>query len=255
MGRTTDKIRKAIEIKENKLGRQMTEKERRNIIKQVKRKVARENFIRSAFLAVGITIGAGGHALLTAGENMNKQENNKQTTELQLDITENENNTFKENLKVDISQDIRNEDVEQQIDYEKIVDEVLEEYNNKYDMQLKADDISYVKTKPQFLGVDENGTYIQDYKQNTPVQEYLTNDIQDIYVMINKKDNTIISSLGKIYKDIKNIDTKVVMDYNRNEYFESDKKIDLTENKTKEEVEQIYMALENEYQKGIEEER
>lgn len=257
MSKKTNEIRKRIQIAEEKAGRELTKQERQKIEKKVIRKYKRENLIRSAFLAVGITIGAGGHALLTDGSNLSKDTNNKQTTEMQIDNNEKDNNnSFKEDLKVDINtiaSEEKKENENNQIDYDKSMSEILEEYNEKYDTELSKDDISYIKSNPQFLGLTNDGTYIQDYKENTPVDEYTTDGIKDIYVMINNNDNTIITSLGKVDGEITNIDTKVIMDNEKNEYFESDKKIDLTENKSQEQIEKIYDTLENQYEKEIKE--
>lgn len=255
MSKKTNEIRKRIQIAEQRKGRELTEKERQKIERKVILKYRRENFIRGAFLAVGIAIGAGGHALLTDGSNTSKDTNNKQSTEMQIDNQEKNNNSFKEDLKYNTNTIIPEENENNEIDYDKIISEILEEYNEKYNTELSSEDISYIKSNPQFLGISDDGTYIQDYKQDTPTEEYIYDDIKDIYVMINNRDNTIITSLGKVEGEIKNIDTKVVMDSERNEYFESDKKIDLTENKKQEQIEQIYDSLKNEYEKEIEEER
>lgn len=257
MSKKTNEIRKRIQFKEEKLGRSLTKQERQKIEKSVIRKYRRENFIRGAFLAIGITIGAGGHALLTAGNNPEK-ENNKTQTEMQMDTQDETTNPFKDGLKVEIgSNTTEKEETEKnnQIDYEKIMSEIIEEYNEKYDTKLSEEDISFIKSNPQYLGVTEDGTYIQDYKQKTPVKEHIRDGVEDIYVIINNKDNTIISSLGKVDRKITNIDTKVVMAYGRKEYFESDKKIDLTKDKNEEEVKQIYEAIQNEYEKDLEEEK
>lgn len=255
MSKKTNEIRKRIQIAEEKKGRELTEKERKKIERKVTLKYRRENFIRGAFLAVGITIGAGGHALLTEGNNANKDTNNKQATEMQIDNQEKNTNSFKEDLKYNTNTIVPEEKENTEIDYNKIISEILEEYKEKYNIELSLEDISYIKSNPQFLGISEDGTYIQDYKQNTPTEEYIYDNIKDIYVMINNKDNTIITSLGNVEGKIENIDTKVIMDNERNEYFESDKKIDLTENKNEEQIEQIYDALENEYENEMEEER
>lgn len=254
MSKKTNEIRRRIQIAEEKKGRELTEEERKRIEKKVILKYRRENFIRGAFLAVGITIGAGGHALLTDGNNASKDANNKQATEMQIDNQEKNNNSFKEDLKYNTNTISTKENEDSEIDYDKIISEVLDEYNEKYDTELSQEDISYMRSRPQFLGIS-NGTYIQDYKQNTPVDEYLTNRIDYIYIMINNKDNTIISSLGKVQGKIENVDTKVAMNRERKEYFESDKKIDLTENKNEKQIEQIYDTLKNEYENEIEEER
>lgn len=254
MSKKTNEIIRRIQIKEEKLERKLTTKEKRKIEKSVIREYRRKNIIKGIFSTLGIiTIGAGAHALLTDGSE--HQQDNKTELEMEIENQEEVTNTFKEELKVDIDAITQEQNEENEVDYDKIMAEILDEYNEKYDIELTEEDISYIKSNPQFLGITDDGTYIQDYKQNTPVQEYIDDGIKDIYVMINNNDNTIISSLGKVDGKITNIDTKVVMDGQRNEYFESDKKIDLTEDKNQEEIEQIYETIENEYEKELEEER
>lgn len=254
MGKKTNEIRKRIENAEKRKGRELTEREKQKIERKVILKYRKENAIRGLFLTLGLTIGAGGHALLTNGNDKSKDSNNQPTAETQIDNEVNNNdNSFKTSLTVDTTTAIipTTETEDKEIDYDKIISEVLDEYNEKYDTELSPEDIAYMQSKPQFLGIS-NGTYIQDYKQKTPVDEYLDDYIGDIYIMINKNDDKIIASLGKVKGKIENVDTKVAMNGERKEYFESDKKIDLTENKNEEEIKQIYDALEKELEKDVE---
>ena len=250
MSKKTNEIRKRIKTAEEKKGGELTKKEIQKIERKVILKYRRENFIRGAFLALGITIGAVGYALLTSGDKI-QDNSSKQKTEIQLDNESETNNVFKNELKVDVNTISQ----EEKVNYEETLKQIIEEYNEKYSTDLSSEDINYIKSNPQFLGISDNGTYIQNYKQNTPVEKYISDGINDIYIMINNKNNTIITSLGEVDGKIQNIDTKVVMDNNRKEYFESDKKIDLTENKTQEQIEEIYDTLRNEYKKEVEQER
>lgn len=235
MSSKTKEIRKRIQIAEEKKGRELTKTEKQKIEKKVIKKYRRENLIRGAFLAIGITIGAGGYALLTEGNN--KPQENPQQTETTIDNTEKKQSTekdFKENIKA--------------ITYSQITEEIAKEYNEKYNTSLSASDISYIQSNPQFLAIDDNGTYIQDYKQSQDYSQYITSGIKNVYVFINKNDNTIISSIGKVSNDIQNVDTKIVMGTEKKEYVESDKKIDITEGKNKEEKEEIYEAMQQKAQ-------
>lgn len=235
MSSKTKEIRKRIQIAEEKKGRELTKTEKQKIEKKVIKKYRRENLIRGAFLAIGITIGAGGYALLTEGNN--KPQENPQQTETTIDNTEKKQSTekdFKENIKA--------------ITYSQITEEIAKEYNEKYNTSLSASDISYIQSNPQFLAIDDNGTYIQDYKQSQDYSQYITSGIKNVYVFINKNDNTIISSIGKVSNDIQNVDTKIVMGTEKKEYVESDKKIDITEGKNKEEKEEIYEAMQQKTQ-------
>ena len=76
-----------------------------------------------------------------------------------------------------------------------------------------------------------------------------------LYIMINGQDNKIIGSLGEIDNRVQNVDTKIVMDRKSNTYYESDKKINLTENGNLKQVQDRYDALKNAYEKEIEQEK
>lgn len=237
MNSKTKEIRKRIQIAEEKKGRKLTKTEKQKIEKKVIKKHRRENFIRGAFLAVGITIGTGGHALLTAGNN--KVQENTTQTETTINDTEKQQSTEKErNFKEDVKV----------VTYNQITEEIAKEYNEKYNTNLSASDIKYIQSNPEFLFVDDKGTYIQDYKQSENYSKYIDSGIDDIYVFINKNDNTIISSVGKVSKDIQNINTKIVMGTDGKEYVESDKKIDITEGKDKEKKEKVYEAMQQKAQ-------
>ena len=43
-----------------------------------------------------------------------------------------------------------------------------------------------------------NNQYIQDYKEETKVSQYKTSGIGNIYVAIDRRDNSVIYSVGKI---------------------------------------------------------
>ena len=159
---------------------------------------------------------------------------NAKKTEATIENSENmdtskKTNDFKENL--------------QTLTYSQITEEIAKEYNEEYDTNLTASDISYIKSNPQYLTIDEDGTYVQDYRQSGENNEYIYDNIKDVYVFINKKDDTIISSIGKVENEVKNIDTNIVMLSGKQEYVESDKKIDITKGKDKEQLEEMYKAM------------
>lgn len=240
MSSKTKEIRKRIQVEEEKKGRELTKKERQKIEKKVISKYRRESFIRGAFLAVGITIGTGGHALLTAGND--KVQENKTQTETTIDNIDSEKEEQSSEQEKSFKGDIKI------ITYNQITEDIAREYNEKYNANLSAADIAYIQTNPQFLFVDDKGTYIQDYKQSENYSNYIDSGIDDIYVFINKNDNTIISSIGKVSNDIQNINTKIVMGADRKEYIESDKKIDIVQEKNKEEKQKIYEAMQQKAQ-------
>ena len=128
--------------------------------------------------------------------------------------------------------------------YNQILEDIANEYNEKYGTKLSPTDITYIKSNPQFLAIDNKGEYIQDYKETQKYDSYIQNKIKNIYVFVNKKDNTIISSIGKVKDEVQNIDTKIVMDSQRKEYISNSEKIDITQGKTNEEIDEIYNAME-----------
>ena len=152
MGRTTDEIRKRIQIREERLDRKLTKEEKHKITKSVKRKVARENLVRGVFMAIGISIGAGGHALLTAGNN---EEANRNQVESEINSEEqNDRQEFVDSLKVDtipinidngqeLTEEQIRENVENEINEletkEEILDYIKDIYANEYNIQNNED--------------------------------------------------------------------------------------------------------------------
>ena len=256
--RKSEEIKRKITLKEERLGRELSKEERRKIEKSVIRKHRRENFIRGLFLTIGIGVGAGGTKALESAKTVNVNQPNQETS---VDDNNNEKNSngYKESLRVS-SENLNksNSADEEKIDYNEIQQEIINEYNEKYNDNLTEQDQSFIKSNPQFVGIDENNNYIQDYKEETPVSQYKTDGIGNIYVVIDDRNDNIIYSVGKIDDEVVNVDTKVVMTSENGEtkeYFASNNTIDPTENKDKESIEDIYNTLEYEYNKQIEEEK
>ena len=220
--------------KTNEIRRKLTYKEVKRIEKDVLRKYNRRKKIAGIFLALGITTVGGVTAGLLLASGSNDVPENAKKTEATIENSEKtdtskKTNDFKENL--------------QTLTYSQITEEIAKEYNEEYDTNLTASDISYIKSNPQYLTIDEDGTYVQDYRQSGENNEYIYDNIKDVYVFINKKDDTIISSIGKVENEVKNIDTNIVMLSGKQEYVESDKKIDITKGKDKEQLEEMYKAM------------
>ena len=233
MSKKTNEIRRKIKEKEKKYKRKLTYKEVKRIERDVLRKYNIRKKVAGIFLALGITTVGGvtaGH-LLASGSN-DVPENAKKTEATiensEKTDTSKKTNDFKENL--------------QTLTYSQITEEIAKEYNEEYDTNLTASDISYIKSNPQYLAI-EDGTYVQDYRQSGENNEYIYDNIEYVYVFINKKDDTIISSIGKVEYEVKNIDTNIVMLSGKQEYVESDKKIDITKGKDKEQLEEMYKAM------------
>ena len=253
--RKSEEIKRKIGLKEKKLRRKLSKEERRKIEKSVIRKHRKENFIRGLFLAIGIGVGATGTKALDSAKTVNMNQP-KQETVVGDNNNEKDSNGYKESLRVS-SEDL-NKNSEEEIDCNQIQRDIINEYNEKYNDNLTEQDQSFIKSNPQFVGIDENNNYIQDYKEETPVSQYKTDGIGNIYVVIDDRNDNIIYSVGKIDDEVVNVDTKVVMTSENGEtkeYFASNNTIDPTENKDKESIEDIYNTLEYEYNKQIEEEK
>lgn len=200
--------------------------------------------------ALGITT-AGGAFLL--GDKGNKHNEGENKTEISNDINkETEEETFKNGIKFEIPEDItqKNEEETTFESTDRVMLQLVLQYNEKYGTDLTPDDISLIESKPQALGVMNDGTYVQNYKSNSPVDYYISDSTRDktkiseIYVIINNKTNEIIGSVGKVNYEIINVDTKIVMKYDKKEEIvESQNKMDFIEGKTKEEKERIYNTL------------
>lgn len=246
--RSSKEIRERIRKKEDNLGRQLTKNERRKIEKSVIRKHRRENFIRGLFLAAGVLLGAGGVKTLDSGKNIDNQP--KQETNIVTEEKTKEDD-FRESLHVSTENLNKQQSQNESIDYNQIEKELIDEYNQEYDDNLTSNKVSIIRSKPSFIGIDENNNYIQDYKEKTPVDKYISDNIGYVYIAVDKRNNKIISSVGKIDGEIVNIDTKQVtsnMDGKSKEYVEGDRKIDWTNGKDEDTIKNIYSTLKQEFE-------
>lgn len=217
MGRTTNEIRKRIQIKEEKLNRELTKKEINQITKSVKRKVARENFIRGAFLSIGLLLGAGGQKLLPEGEN-------KQQTETQIDIENpDQRKEFLESLSVKIDPTVlrevlqeeeMRENVEEEISQLQTKDAVLDyikdiyinEYNEQNGTNYTKDQLAFSKTRNGAVLHDEqaqNGDYI--IKEGYEKHNYVDTEAGVIKATIKADDKAITESVLNTGNDYKTI--------------------------------------------------
>lgn len=229
MGRTTDEIRKRIQIREERLDRKLTKEEKHKIAKSVKRKVARENLVRGVFMAIGISIGAGGHALLTAGNN---EEANKNQVESEINLEDqNDRKEFVDSLKVDtipinidngqeLTEEQIRENVENEINEletkEEILDYIKDIYANEYNIQNNEDitkeQIKFYKERETvnvFRDTATNGdTILREGKEKSNI----STDAGVITVRINEGDKTnkqkIINYFG-IYQTLYSMDEEV----------------------------------------------
>ena len=245
MGRKTEEIRKRIERAEEKRGRQLTKKEIRTITKKVQQKYRRQNFIRAALLALGIgTAGIAGKKLLDSG---------KQQPQIETTNKKQVSKEFIESLAVDLdNQIIQNES---KFEENHVIQEFLERYNSTYNTNITEKELSYLKSSPDYLGIDENGEYVFDYTENTPVESYIEksidNHIGSIYAVVTG--GKIITSLGEVNYDVSNINTKRIKTKDGIEYLQSENTLNWLEGKDKQEKEQILNEVENKYQQRLQE--
>ena len=219
-------IKRINEKRINEGKQELTEKQRKRITEKIVKQEKRKRNIKAILVSLGIL--TGGVVLL----NPANEPETKPTIETTIDETKTTSDAkeeFTQSMKVKT--------------YNQILEDIANEYNEKYGTKLSPTDITYIKSNPQYLTIDEDGTYVQDYRQSGENNEYIYDNIKDVYVFINKKDDTIISSIGKVENEVKNIDTNIVMLSGKQEYVESDKKIDITKGKDKEQLEEMYKAM------------
>ena len=235
-------IRKNLKKEEERKGRKLEPQERKKFIKNEKKKCRRKARWIAITAALGIAaVGVKGAKLLEAPKE------NKINVETQTN-TDNKRKDFLDKTKVDVTLTIAPKE-------EKLeAKDILAEYGYNIDDEK----IGCIKSKPQFITINENQEYVDDYKENTEASDYITdsNRIDDMYTLINRDDNTIITTLGKIDDKYVNIDTKQVM-VNGKEYFQGENVLDISKDnqgneKTQDNLEKVYEGLENKYNQIIE---
>lgn len=237
-------IRKKVneeKIKKEENGEELTREERKSIIKKEKTKCRRKATWIAITAALGITAGAKGVKLLEA-----PKENNIKVEEQKN--TEDKRKNFYEKNKVEVTPSVESKK-----------DEIgVEDILKEYDYNIEKEDIGYIKSRPQFMTIDLNSKYVADYKEKTKASDYITeqNRIDNMYSIINKKDNTIITTLGIIDEKYVNIDTKQVK-VSSKEYLQGKKVIDISKDKkgkdkTQEELKKLYNNIQNEYEQAKE---
>mgnify|MGYP000123137103 CR=1 FL=1 len=232
-----NKIKKEEEIK----GRKLEKEERSKLIKKEKRKCRVRATYTALIAAIGITAGA------TTIKYLEAPKDNKTKVEAQTK-TDDKRKDFLEKTKADVIITIAPEE-------EKLeAKDILAEHGYNID----DDKIGCIKSKPQFITINENQEYVDDYKENTEASDYITDNkrIEDMYTLINRDDNTIITTLGRIDDKYVNIDAKQVM-VNGKEYFQGENVVDVTKDdqgneKSQDELKKVYEGLENKYNQIIE---
>lgn len=194
----------------------LTTKQRRKIEARVVKKHKRRVRITAILAALGISVGGVAIKRLTEGEKGRPiPTSQEEIPEEQISEPESEKeaSSFRDELKTTT--------------YNDVLSKVAQEYNLEYGENVSANNISYVKSKPQFLAIDENGNYISDYKENRKYPEYVvqgsgfdkgTADIGANYVFIDNTSDRIIGAIGKVNDKVYNIKTTAVKTYDGKEY-------------------------------------
>ncbi len=252
MGQTTDEIRRKRQELANRKGteiRNLSKKEKRKTSQKVIRKKRKEKFIRGIFLALGITIGAGGHALLTAGNNKEQETKETVTTE----------NTAREEFINGLSV-TNTPEVAQNQEKEDIYQTIVNEYNKQYpDDQISINDLGILSSSPTGQIYESEGQYIQDYdldREVYPDAKLVEDDYIDEYLIIDKSNNDIILAMAYIRGNEMNnsqaeyIDVeKYIVNSDSGQKIYMGKQITLGE--TQEEKEELFENLENKYQEVV----
>ncbi len=146
--------------------------------------------------ALGVTVGGG--ALLLGDKEYNQNEgNNRLEVSTDIDKQIPKVKQFSNEIKVNILKEIGYEDTKQIIteSADRVLLQIALKYNERYETDLTPDDLSLIESKPQFLGVIGDNTYVQDYKSTSPVDYHISDNWKDktsidkIYIIINSRTN------------------------------------------------------------------
>ena len=263
--RELKKVLKIIKEKLKDKDKKLTPKEKRLLIRS-----GIKNLIRILLVSAGIALTAIGISevkQLDSGEK-SKDDNKKIESTTGKEISEDEtkdienetgykiveDNTetrgkFVNVLKVDVQPETLPEP-----EFDTLVQDIVNEYNEIYNETLNNEDVGFYENRTQVLSIDDNGNYYIDTENLNNIDKKIYNNkenkIENTYMVIDRRNNTVISSLGKVNNEYVNIEAKNLETFNGTEYRESEKNIDLTKLKDKEELSKTYTALKKEVEKA-----
>ena len=263
--RELKKVLKIIKEKLKDKDKKLTPKEKRLLIRS-----GIKNLIRILLVSAGIALTAIGISevkQLDSGEK-SKDDNKKIESTTGKEISEDEtkdienetgykiveDNTetrgkFVNVLKVDVQPETLPEP-----EFDTLVQDIVNEYNEIYNETLNNEDVGFYENRTQVLSIDDNGNYYIDTENLNNIDKKIYNNkenkIENTYMVIDRRNNTVISSLGKVNNEYVNIEAKNLETFNRTEYRESENNIDLTKLKDKEELSKTYTALKKEVEKA-----
>ena len=263
--RELKKVLKIIKEKLKDKDKKLTPKEKRLLIRS-----GIKNLIRILLVSAGIALTAIGISevkQLDSGEK-SKDDNKKIESTTGKEISEDEtkdienetgykiveDNTetrgkFVNVLKVDVQPETLPEP-----EFDTLVQDIVNEYNEIYNETLNNEDVGFYENRTQVLSIDDNGNYYIDTENLNNIDKKIYNNkenkIENTYMVIDRRNNTVISSLGKVNNEYVNIEAKNLETFNGTEYRESENNIDLTKLKDKEELSKTYTALKKEVEKA-----
>ena len=263
--RELKKVLKIIKEKLKDKDKKLTPKEKRLLIRS-----GIKNLIRILLVSAGIALTAIGISevkQLDSGEK-SKDDNKKIESTTGKEISEDEtkdienetgykiveDNTetrgkFVNVLKVDVQPETLPEP-----EFDTLVQDIVNEYNEIYNETLNNEDVGFYENRTQVLSIDDNGNYYIDTENLNNIDKKIYNNkenkIENTYMVIDRRNNTVISSLGKVNNEYVNIEAKNLETFNGTEYRESENNIDLKKLKDKEELSKTYTALKKEVEKA-----
>ena len=188
----------------------------------------------------------------TTGKEISEDETKDIENETGYKIVEDNTETrgkFVNVLKVDVQPETLPEP-----EFDTLVQDIVNEYNEIYNETLNNEDVGFYENRTQVLSIDDNGNYYIDTENLNNIDKKIYNNkenkIENTYMVIDRRNNTVISSLGKVNNEYVNIEAKNLETFNGTEYRESENNIDLTKLKDKEELSKTYTALKKEVEKA-----
>ena len=252
-------IRKNVRKQEEIIGRKFTREERNQFIEKNTKSLRTRTAVVAGILGVGLLIG------VKATEQKSLPSPKPIPTPIateQPKVTDTpekkkeERNSFKIELQEKAKQEAREQAVNETKNENEFINELVNEYNSRYDKDIEEQEVGVLKLTPNFIRKDKDTSEYYMGKENSPEDELIDKQGSPLYVVVNNRDNTIISGVIKENSKVKNVQVKSARDKNNTEYVLSKETLNLTRDengneKSDEEKEQIYNNLE-EAQKQIE---
>lgn len=265
--RELKKVLKIIKEKLKDKDKKLTPKEKRLLIRS-----GIKNLIRILLVSAGIALTAIGISevkQLDSGEK-SKDDNKKIESTTGKEISEDEtkdienetgykiveDNTetrgkFVNVLKVDVQPETLPEP-----EFDTLVQDIVNEYNEIYNETLNNEDVGFYENRTNILGVDEQNNYFIDveniYRTTNTISDGIDNKIENTYMVIDRRNDEVIASLGKVNGEYVDIDTRNIKTFSGKEYNGSDKTVKLTNLKDKKQLDEIYSKLKDQVEKADE---